>query len=99
MDFIRYNITSAEPVTESKYLKRMTNCNGFTIINTGAVIARINGQILYPGTPGTSNGDSITIGGNAGEIFLGNVQVIFDAGAGAEVMVTQKYYILDKPIV
>lgn len=47
----------------------LPNCASITITNTGDTICRVDGMIIYPGTPGTSLGDSRTIGGNEGEIL------------------------------
>lgn len=100
MEFIRYNTTGAQPYTIGGFVKRVNNCNGFRAVNTGDEIAFVNDQILYPGVPGTNIGDSVTVGGNYGEIFLGNIKIVF-AGGGAqpEVQIDQKFYLLDKPIV
>lgn len=98
--FIRYDTTDAELYTASTVVKRVQNCNGYIAVNTGDTIVRINGMVLYPGVPGTSVGDSMTEGGNAGEIFLGNIKIVFDGGGAApEVSIKQKFYILDKPII
>jgi len=100
MDFLRYNTTGAQPYNQSTFVKRVQNCNGFIAVNTGDEIVTVNDRILYPGVPGTNNGDSITIGGNFGEIFLGNIKIAFAGGGAApEVTIDQKYYILDKNIV
>lgn len=100
MDFLRFNTTGAQPYNESGFVKRVQNCNGFIAVNTGDEIVTVNDRILYPGVPGTNNGDSVTIGGNVGEIFLGNIKITFAGGGAApEVTVDQKYYILDKNIV
>lgn len=100
MDFLRYNTTDAELYSASTVVKRVQNCNGYMATNTGDTIVRVNGMILYPGVPGINIGDSITEGGNAGEVFLGNIKIAFDAGGAApEVSIKQKYYILDKPII
>lgn len=53
------------------------NCNGFMVTNTGDVIVEVNDQILYPGTIGTSLGDSKSFGGNYGEVYVGKLKVAF----------------------
>lgn len=96
IDFLKYNTTGAMPYSQAQNFKPVDYCNSFFVTNTGDEIATVNGHILYPGTPGTNNGDSITIGGNAGEIYTGNISIFF-AGGGADPKVTieQKFYVLD----
>jgi hypothetical protein len=98
MEFLKYNITPAQIYVpngiNNSFIQRVPNCNGMLIVNTGDSIVTVNGQPLYPGIPGTSLGDSLPIGGNAGELFTGNVQLIFGAGATPEVTVTQKFYVM-----
>jgi hypothetical protein len=67
-------------------------CNAYTVINTGTSIAYVNGVPLNAGTPGTNNGESISQGGNRGEIFKGRIDISFATGAGA-VQVIQKIYL------
>lgn len=67
-------------------------CNGFTAINIGATLVTVNGVPLNPGTPGTNNGESFSIGGNAGEIFYGDIELFFTGNTGS-VLIIQKYYI------
>lgn len=95
--FIRFNQTGAMPYRTSIVLKPERYCNGFFCVNVGDTIVRVNGHILYPGTPGTSLGDAVTFGGNAGEIYSGNIEIIFNTGgANPAVTVDQKYYNLEK---
>lgn len=67
-------------------------CNGFTVINIGAVVATVNGVPLSPPAAGETLGDSLNEGGNKGEIFTGRIDIQF-AGAGGQVLVIQKTYI------
>lgn len=92
--FLRYNTTGAVPYTQGGFVTRQENCNGFIAINTGDAIVFVNDRILYPGVPGTSNGDSVTVGGNFGEIYTGNIKISFGAGANPQVTVEQKFYYL-----
>lgn len=95
-DFLRWNTTGAQPVTAPGPVIRVPNCNGFVACNTGDVAVRVNGQILYPGVPGTSLGDSKTWGGNFGEIYLGNIVIEFPtASADQQVTIDQKFYIIE----
>ena len=69
------------------------------IINTGATLVFIQtlGLPLNAGTPGTSNGDSYSIGGNKGEIFYGRLDISFPNGPGSCVII-QKIYLPDEPL-
>lgn len=74
------------------------NCNSITVTNVGdniAIFDAPDSMILYPGTPGTSLGDSRTIGGNEGEV-LDRKQInlgFTTVSAGQLVEVIQKYYV------
>ena len=68
-------------------------CNGFTVINKGTVDGMVNGIILKPGTA-TATGESISFGGNVGEIFRGRIDISFPSGsAGGNLVVIQKIYL------
>lgn len=96
MDFIRFNFTGAVPYTQGGNVKRVDNCNGFIAINTGDDLAWINDQPIYPGIIGTVTGESFSLVGDVGEIFLGLITVKFQGvGANPEVTINQKFYILD----
>lgn len=91
--FIKYNTTGAVPYTTGGFITRVDNCNGFIATNTGDDIVTINDRVLYPGVPGTSNGDSISIGGNFGELYFGNLKVAFSGiGANPQITIEQKFY-------
>lgn len=67
-------------------------CNGWTAINIGTTLVMVNGIPLNAGTPGTNNGESVTFGGNEGEVFKGRVDLVFPNGPGL-VLIFQKYYL------
>lgn len=91
-DFIPYN-TTTNNYFKSAVVDVMKNCNGFTFTNVGGKIARVNGMIIYPGVPGTSLGDSRSVGGNEGEIYKGRIQIAFEAGgANPNIEIVQKFY-------
>lgn len=93
----RYNITQGQVYTPGQQVNRVKYCNGFTAVNTGDELVTVNGFPLYPGTPGTIIGDSISFGGNAGEIYFGTIDIVF-AGGGAlpQVTISQKAYSFDE---
>lgn len=88
---LKYNF-SAEQISQNKQITIDPNCNGLTVINTGATQALVNQVPLNAGTPGTNNGESFSIGGNAGEVLAGRVDIVFPSGSGS-VVVIQKYYL------
>ncbi len=93
--FIKYNTTGAVPYTAGGFITKVDNLNGFIVTNTGDDVAYINDRILYPGTPGTSNGDSVSIGGNFGELYFGTIKLSFAGiGANPQVTIEQKFYLL-----
>jgi hypothetical protein len=96
MSFIKYNITVSSYRTSQK-IEVPKNCNGWTAINLGDVIAEINGIVLNAGVPGTSAGDAVQIGGNEGEIYADNqlrlVFVVPTAGVAPNVQIIFKFYI------
>jgi hypothetical protein len=92
----RYNISQGQVYTPGQIVQRVKNCNGFTAVNVGDDLVTVNGFPLYPGTPGTNIGDSISFGGNAGEIYLGTIDVVFaNVGVLPQVAISQKYYAFD----
>lgn len=92
-DFLAYNFTGEMLYTTSQHVSVERLCNGFTARNTGTTIVRVNDATLYPGVPGNSAGDSMTVGGNAGEIYVGNIKIQFDAGGEPQVAIIQKFYV------
>lgn len=69
-------------------------CNSYTVINLGLTLALANGVPLNAGVPGTNNGESVSFGGNYGEIFKGRIDINFPVGNTGEVLVIQKIYLL-----
>lgn len=92
MNFKKYNV-AVTTVYTSGVKDVVKFCNSFTVTNTGDDIVRVNDMILYPGTIGTSLGDSRSIGGNEGEIYCGNIRVQFDGvGLNPSLEIIQKFY-------
>lgn len=93
----QYNI-SVEIVTEAKEVTRVRNCNGIMFTNVGDTIAFVNGMVIFPSaTPTTDLGDSRSIGGNEGELYTGNITLVFaqPLGVTPRVEIVQKFYIKD----
>lgn len=91
----KYNLQSVV-YQASQWVTVPQNCNGFIVTNTGDTIVQVNDNVLYPGVPGTSVGDSITFGGNEGETYVGNLQILFQTPLGVlpQVQVVFKVLIL-----
>jgi hypothetical protein len=89
-----YNITVA-PYTSSQDVPVVERCNGYTVTNVGDTIAEVNGMVIFPSaTPATDLGDSRSVGGNVGEIYRGNIRLLFrqPLGANPAVEIIQKFY-------
>ncbi len=69
-----------------------SHCNSWTAINIGTTLVEVNDIPLNPGTPGTNNGESFSIGGNKDEVFKGRISINF-AGNTGSVLIIQKYFI------
>lgn len=87
-----YNIFT-QVYTQSGQIEVVENCNGYTATNIGADIVTINGQVLFPGTVGSILGDSVSVGGNEGEIYKGRLDIAFAAITNPQLQIVQKYYI------
>jgi hypothetical protein len=67
--------------------------NGLVITNIGDAICEVEGISLLPGVPGTTRGDSFSIGGNLGEVLAKKqVSLSFGAGATPRVEIVFKVY-------
>lgn len=94
----KYNI-AVNFYVKPAFIPVVENCNGFTFTNTGDTTAYVNGMVIYPGTVGTTLGDSRSIGGNEGEIYGGVIKLAFDTvapGTNPQVEIVQKFYIEKK---
>ena len=91
----RYNY-SVNTYNKSGNIEIPALTNGITVTNTGDTICTVNGMVLYPGTPGTSLGDSRSIGGNENEILYSKLLNISftPGGTSPNVEVIIKYYII-----
>jgi hypothetical protein len=71
-------------------------CFAFMVTNLGDTTARVNGMLLYPSaTPTTDLGDSRTISGHDGDLFLGDIRLSFTgSGSNPLVEIVQLFYIL-----
>lgn len=90
--FLEVNTTGAAIYTEGQSIVPYKGCNAIIITNTGNGVINVNGRVLYPGVPGTSNGDAFTWGGNYAEIFKSILNVKIVSGAAPEYSVEQKFY-------
>lgn len=94
---LKYNL-SVNTYTETIDVPVQRPCNGFTVTNLGDTALKINGKILFPSaTPLTAQGDSVTFGGNAEEVYTDKIYISFLLPLGAAPLceVIQKYYVSD----
>ncbi len=69
------------------------NCNGYTVTNNGGDTVTVDDIPLFPGTVGSVQGDSFTVGGNRNEILSRKtLKVFFATTVAPSVIVTYKYY-------
>jgi hypothetical protein len=86
-----FNITMQE-YTEQRNVVVDKLCNGVTVINKGNTIAMWNQLPLLPD-------ESMTVGGNEGEVFVGRVDITFalptpaPASPQNSAWVIQKFYV------
>lgn len=91
--FLMYDKTGAQLFVKSGWVPIVNNCNGYIVTNIGLDIVTIDDHVLYPGVPGMSNGDTLVVGGNRGEIFRGSIKIAFAGGnINQQVTIDQKYY-------
>lgn len=84
MDFLKYNI-STQTFTKSGRVNISTTCNGWSVINLGTSNVMVNQDTLIPG-------ESKTIGGNYGEIYIGRVDLLFQGAGINNAVFTEKFY-------
>lgn len=92
---LAYNV-SVSRYTKATSVQRMELCNAVQVNVIGDTNVLFDGKLLFASaTPLTDQGDSLTIGGNEGEIYYGNIDIAFVTPLGANplVEVIQKYYI------
>lgn len=97
MNLMPYNAITGT-YTQDTEVEVQNFCNGYVARNTGDTIVFVNGVRLLP-APGVGlSGESISVGGNLGEIYKGRIQVRFNAplGAAPTVEITQKFYLTEK---
>lgn len=92
----RWNTVTAS-YTQSGKVSVVKGCNGYTATNIGDTAVTINGQVLFPSaTPATVLGDSMSVGGNLGEVLAAQqIDVVFAAAPAVtpQVIIIQKFYI------
>lgn len=89
-NFLKYNVSTVV-YTEAGDCRLDKYCNGLLLHNSGTTNVIVAGDTIVPG-------QSKTIGGNAGEVFVGPMEIKFRTPSPAppiatnSVTVTQKYY-------
>lgn len=97
-DLLPFNIVPVTLNTSKIGVSLGQYVNSVQIINYGLSTIRVNNVItLYPGVPGTRPGDSITFGGNKGELYKGSIDIAFDSAVPANnnCLILQKIYLPD----
>lgn len=88
MEFLKFDY-STQDIIKSGRMNLAQTCNGWSVKNTGTSTVQVQGDTLQPG-------ESKSLGGNYGEVFIGRVDLLFQ-GAGVNMAVfTQKYYVTGK---
>jgi hypothetical protein len=88
-----YNIIG-QSYFESQQVNPDPRCNGWTAVNKGATLCIVNGIELKPFPPGHPelSGESFGVTGNLGEVFTGRITLDITPGAGAKLLLIQKFY-------
>ena len=94
----KYNVETIN-YYRSADIPRGRYLNGFTVTNIGDTPFYMMGKRFFPSTtPLTSQGDSMSFGGNEDELFTGKINLIFDTAPmltpNAEFVF--KYYVPDE---
>ncbi len=88
---------TTDTYTASGPVPVVRGCFAYMFTNLGTTICRVNGMIVFPSlTPATDLGDSRTIAAHKDDLFYGNINVAFAAGAGSLIEIVQLYYILEE---
>lgn len=86
-----YNLTPQTYRTDTK-VEVDPYCNGFTAVNIGTTPLIINGVPLLPPAVAGGIGESVSFGGNRGEVYIGRIDLQFPNGTGGVALITQKVY-------
>lgn len=93
VDYTKYT-TIAQEFTGNQDVTVDTRCNQWTVINRSTLAVRVNGMPLNPPPAVGLSGESFSVGGNAGEIYTGRIQIVFDpAETAPSVVIVQKIYL------
>jgi hypothetical protein len=82
---LQYNV-SVQEYDRSQSVPKEPLCNGFIVRNVGTSGMTINGDAL-------ATGESKTVGGNRGEVYVGRIDISFDNAGTNLCIVTQKFYL------
>jgi len=95
--YLEYNFVD-NVITEPRLVDFDRRCNGFVVKNTGTTLVRIMGENLSPG-------ESKSIGGNYGEIYVGRLKIDFVTQTPAPAVITnsatvsQKVYVKSRDLI
>jgi hypothetical protein len=90
----QYNISVLE-YAASDDIPVIPGCFSYMFTNIGTAVASVNGMRVFPSaTPATALGDSRTVSGHKGDIFVGKITLRFNAPVpvGALVEIVQLFY-------
>jgi hypothetical protein len=85
---VMYNTTTQEYTLMTSVVPDKL-CNGVTVINKGTTIAIWNGLPLMPG-------ESMSVGGNEGEVYIGRIDIRFTIQAPAPPTIVNSAYVIQK---
>lgn len=86
--YLIYN-TSTQEYIRQRSIPVIKECNGFTVRNNGTTIVILNGEPIMPG-------DFKAVGGNAGEIYGGRIDIYFTVPTPAPVTITRSAWVTQK---
>jgi len=87
-----YNMT-VNTYQRGQQVPLVDNCFAFMFTNIGDAPAYVNGMVIFPAAvPGTTLGDSRSIGGHWLNLYKGNITLSFGPGANPNVEIVQLYY-------
>lgn len=83
----------AQVIRQSQEVLVHEECNGWVAVNKGQDIVVVNGIQLLPPVVANTSGESVSIGGNVGELYnKKSIKVVFESLTQPYVLIVQKIY-------